>query len=716
MELSRNAQKILERRYLKKDQQGEGAESPEDLFRRVADNVAAADLLYDTDADITAVSDEFYAVMTALTFLPNSPTLMNAGRKLQQLSACFVLPVDDSMESIFQTVKDAAIIHKSGGGTGFSFSRLRPKGDIVHSTDGKSSGPVSFMSVIDAATDVITQGGKRRGANMGVLQVNHPDIIEFITCKEEEGTFHNFNISVAVTNRFMNALQNKEDFELINPRTGCCTTVLTAEEIFDTLVEHAWKSGEPGIIFIDRIHETQPTPALGFIESTNPCGEQPLLPYESCNLGSINLAKMVDTKRQPPVIDWDLLRKTTWTAVHFLDNVIDVNKFPLTRIEEITKKTRKIGLGVMGFADLLVQLHIPYDSEEGLKTAEKIMQFISKESKKASQALAESRGSFPAIDKSIYEPPMRNATTTTIAPTGTLSIIAGCSSGIEPLYALAYTRKAVGEELPVINSYLEEIAKKEGFYTQDIMREIAETGTIQNNALIPDSIQRLFKTALQIHYEWHIRVQAAFQKYTDNAVSKTINLPNHATRDDIKTAFLLAYRLGCKGITVYRDKSRREQVFTAGRKPRKRPQIVTGTTAKFTIGNCGNLYVTVNTDDKGICEIFVNIGGEGCPPLTEAVGRLISLALRSGIDVDAVIKQIKSIRCTGCISHDDTLVLSCPEAIARALETAVKGSAKFNPKSEPRPRFVVICPLCSAVMTATEGCFTCEQCGYTQCE
>lgn len=551
---------------------------------------------------------------------------------------------------------------------------------------------------------------------MGVLQVDHPDIIEFITCKEEEGTFHNFNISVAITDTFMKALQNNEDFELINPRTGHIAEVLKAEKIFDTLVEQAWKNGEPGIIFIDRVNETQPTPALGDIESTNPCGEQPLLPYESCNLGSINLAKMVDTSSHSLVVDWDTLRKTTWTAVHFLDNVIDVNKFPLAKIEEITKKTRKIGLGIMGFADLLVQLHIPYDSEEGLKTAEKIMQFIQQESKKASQALAEKRGSFPAIGKSIYNSPMRNATTTTIAPTGSLSIIAGCSSGIEPLYALAYTRKAVEEELPVINLYLEEIAKKEGFYSQHVMREIAETGTIQNNTFIPDTIQRIFKTALQIHYEWHIRVQAAFQNYTDNAVSKTINLPSNATREDIKNAFLLAYQVGCKGITVYRDKSRREQVFTAGRKPRKRPHMVTGITTKFKIGNCGNLYVTVNEDDKGICEIFVNIGGEGCPPLTEAVGRLISLALRSGIDVDAVIKQIKSIRCTGCISHEDTAVLSCPEAIARALETTVNRSAEFSPRSGLGPEPVVICPVCTTVMTRKEGWLMCGQCGYTQCE
>lgn len=716
MELSPNALRVLERRYLKRDEQGNPTETPEELFRRVADNVASADLLYDKNADTKAVSNEFYSVMTNLEFLPNSPTLMNAGRNLQQLSACFVLPIEDSMESIFQTVKDAAIIHKTGGGTGFSFSRLRPKGDTVHSTDGKASGPISFMSVIDAATEVITQGGKRRGANMGVLRVDHPDIMEFIVCKENEDKFRNFNISVAITDKFMIALKNDSNFKLINPRTNKSVKSVKAKEIFDKIVEQAWKNGEPGIIFIDKINETQPTPQQGEIESTNPCGEQPLLPYESCNLGSINLARMVKTKNGKNMIDWDKLKKTITAAVHFLDNVIDVNKFPFKKIEEITKGNRKIGLGVMGFSDLLIQLKIPYDSEEGVKTAETLMKFIEEESNKASQALAEKRGSFPNINQSIYKSPMRNATTTTIAPTGSLSIIANCSSGIEPVYALAYTRKAVDEELPVINPYLEEIAKKEGFYTKELMKDIAETGTVQKNETVPESIQKLFKTALEIDHEWHLKMQAAFQKYTDNAVSKTINLPNSATQEEVRNAFLLAYELGCKGITVYRDRSRLEQVFQAGKKPRKRPQIMHGTTTKFTIGNCGNLYVTVNEDDRGVCEVFVNIGGEGCPPLSEAVGRLISLALRSGIDINAVLKQIRDIKCIGCVSDENTVVLSCPAAIARALETQVKGSVKFNPKKGPRPRPLDICPLCSSIMRPVEGCRVCENCGYTQCE
>lgn len=716
MELSRNALRVLQRRYVKRDEKGNPAETPEQLFKRVADNVARADTLYDKNADTEAISDEFYTVMAALRFLPNSPTLMNAGRELQQLSACFVLPIDDSMESIFQAVKDAAIIHKTGGGTGFSFSRLRPKGDIVHSTDGEASGPISFMYVIEAATEVIKQGGKRRGANMGVLRVDHPDIMEFIRCKEEEGRFHNFNISVAVTEKFMKALKNEEDFALINPRNKKVTKVLKAEEIFDTIVEQAWKNGEPGIIFIDNMNEMQPTPAIGDIESTNPCGEQPLLPYESCNLGSLNVAKMIKSKKGETIIDWDILKKTIWTAVHFLDNVIDVNKFPLKKIEEITEGNRKIGLGVMGFADLLAQLRIQYDSEEGLKTAEELMHFIKEESKKASKTLAERRGSFPNIEQSVYESPMRNATTTTIAPTGSLSIIADCSSGIEPLYALAYTRKAVEEELLVINPYLKEIAEKEGFYSEKLMKEVAETGTVQNNERVPETIQRIFKTALEIPYEWHVKMQAAFQKYTDNAVSKTINLPNSATQGDIKNAFLIAHKLGCKGITVYRDGSRLKQILQRGKKPRERPQVMKGTTTKFKIGNCGNLYVTVNEDDKGICEVFVNIGGEGCPPLSESVGRLISLVLRSGIDINSVLKQIKGIRCIGCVSDESTIVLSCPEAITRAIETQVKGSAMFNPKTAPRPRPLDVCPVCSNVMSHTEGCLVCGNCGFNQCE
>lgn len=716
MELSENALKVLEKRYLARDEQGNIIETPEDLFRRVADNIAGADRLYDENANVKAISDEFYSIMTFLEFLPNSPTLMNAGRKLQQLSACFVIPIEDSMESIFQAVKDAALIHKSGGGTGFSFSRLRPQGDVVHSTNGTASGPVSFMSVIDASTSVITQGGKRRGANMGILRADHPDILAFIRCKDKEGSFTNFNISVAVTDEFMDAVKNDEDFRLINPRTGKVEKEEKACHIFDALVEQAWKNGEPGLIFIDRINERNPTPRLGAMESTNPCGEQPLLPHESCNLGSVNMAKMVKEEEGVKRINWERLGKIIQTAVHFLDNVIDVNTFPLEKIEEMTKKTRKIGLGIMGWADLLIQLNIPYDSFKAIETATQVMQFIQETSHKASQDLAIQRGSFPRIDTSVYEHPMRNATTTTVAPTGSLSIIADCSSGIEPLYALVYSRKAVDTELIVGNPTFMELARREGFYSEQLMEEIHYTGTVQDNPQVPHHVQRIARTALEIGYQWHIRMQAAFQKYTDNAVSKTINLPNSASQEDVRDAFFMAYESGCKGITIYRDGSRTEQAFSRGKKPRKRPQVMRGTTTKFKIGNCGNLYVTVNEDDQGVCEVFVNIGGEGCPPLSEAVGRLISLALRSGIKVDAVLKQIGDIKCTGCIADEATVVLSCPAAIARAIETQVKGISTYNPKKGTKPHFTDICPVCSGFMHHKEGCFSCEACGYTQCE
>ncbi|MBU7033446.1 MAG: vitamin B12-dependent ribonucleotide reductase [Theionarchaea archaeon] len=715
MELSENALKVLEKRYLARDEQGNIIETPEGLFRRVADNIASADRLYDENADVKSISDEFYAIMTSLEFLPNSPTLMNAGRKLQQLSACFVIPIEDSMESIFQAVKDAALIHKSGGGTGFSFSRLRPRGDVVHSTDGTASGPVSFMSVIDASTSVITQGGKRRGANMGILRVDHPDILEFIRCKEEEGSFTNFNISVAATDKFMDAVKHGETFRLINPRTGKVDHEVAASHIFDALVEQAWINGEPGLIFLDRINEHNPTPRLGLIESTNPCGEQPLLPYESCNLGSVNMARMMKEDTRGKKIDWERLGKIIHTAVHFLDNVIDVNQFPLEKIGDMTKMTRKIGLGIMGWADLLIQLGIPYDSQEAIETATQVMRFIQETSHAASQDLAVSRSSFPRLDVSVYEHPMRNATTTTIAPTGSLSIIANCSSGIEPLYSLVYSRKAVDTELIMVNPTFLELARNEEFYSEQLMEEIRDTGTVQDNPHVPKNVQRIARTALEIAFEWHIRMQAAFQDFTDNAVSKTINLPNSATEEDVRNAFFFAYESGCKGITIYRDGSRAEQAFSRGKKPRKRPQVMRGTTTKFKIGNCGNLYVTVNTDEKGVCEVFVNIGGEGCPPLSEAVGRLISLALRSGIEVDAVLKQIKDIKCTGCVVDQATVALSCPAAIAQAIETQVRGVPAYNPKKRTKPHFTDICPVCSGFMHHKEGCFSCESCGFTRC-
>ncbi len=564
LKLSVNAVSVLERRYLQKNEEGKVIETPRQMFERVAKTIAAADLLYNKATDVESVEEEFLRLMTSLEFIPNSPTLMNAGTRIGQLSACFVLPVGDSMQSIFDSLKYAALIHQTGGGTGFSFSRLRPKGDVVGSTKGIASGPVSFMRIYDTATDVIKQGGRRRGANMGILRVDHPDIIEFITAKSKEGFLTNFNISVALTDSFMKALEKDDEYELINPRTKMPVNKLKASNVFNLMATMAWATGDPGAIFIDRINEFNPTPQIGEIESTNPCGEQPLLPYESCNLGSINLSNMVKDD-----ILWDKLRYTIRASVHFLDNVIDVNKFPLPQTESITKANRKIGLGVMGFADMLIQLGIPYDSKEALTMAEKLMSFISKEAIQKSVELADERGSFPNFDGSLWQKrgykAIRNSTVTTIAPTGTISIIAGCSSGIEPIFAVSFVRNVLeGTKLLEVNPIFEEIAKKRGFYSADLMMEIAKKGSVQEIDGVPEDVKRLFVTALDIEPEWHVRMQAAFQKYTDNAVSKTINLPHDASVEDVRDAYLLAYKLGCKGITVYRYGSKREQVLYLG--------------------------------------------------------------------------------------------------------------------------------------------------------
>jgi len=565
LKLSVNAVSVLERRYLLKDEEGRVVETPAQMFRRVAKAIAAVDRRYDPEVDVKTVEEEFYNVMANLEFLPNSPTLMNAGTDIGQLSACFVIPVEDSMESIFDALKYMALVHKSGGGTGFSFSRLRPKGDLVKSTKGIASGPVSFMRVFDTATDVIKQGGRRRGANMGILRVDHPDIMEFITAKTREGFLSNFNLSVAVTDEFMKAVKNDEEYPLINPRTNMEVRRLKASDVFDLIVTMAWKTGDPGVVFIDRVNKANPTPLLGEVESTNPCGEQPLLPFESCNLGSINLAKMVEDGK----INFEKLRKTVKTAVHFLDNVIDANQYPLKQIEEKTLGNRKVGLGVMGFAEALIKLGIPYDSEQAVQVAERLMRFISNEARKASVELGLKRGSFPNFKGSVWEKKgykaMRNATVTTIAPTGTISIIAGTTSGIEPLFAVSFVRNVMeGTRLLEVNPLFEEVAKKEGFYSEELMMKIAKKGSVQGFTEIPEKVKRIFVTALDISPEWHVRIQAAFQKYTDNAVSKTINFPHDATVDQVRRAFLLAYELGCKGITVYRYGSKREQVLYIG--------------------------------------------------------------------------------------------------------------------------------------------------------
>jgi ribonucleoside-diphosphate reductase alpha chain len=575
IKLSYNSIKVLERRYLKKNEKGEIGETPRQMFHRIAENIAQADApYYKNKRKVAEAEHEFYDMMANLDFLPNSPTLMNAGRELQQLSACFVLPVEDSIESIFEALKDTALIHQSGGGTGFSFSRLRPKNDVVRSTGGVASGPISFMKVFDSATDVVKQGGRRRGANMGILKVDHPDILDFITAKERTDVLTNFNISVGITEEFMKAVEENRDYDLVNPHTGKPVKRLSARAVFELIVMMAWKNGEPGIIFLDRINKDNPTPKIGRIESTNPCGEQPLLPYEACNLGSINLSKMVKDGK----IDYFKLRKTVRTAVHFLDNVIDVSKFPIAKITNMVRKNRKIGLGVMGFADMLIKLRIPYNSEEALQAAEGVMKFTLDEGRKMSCELAKEKGVFPSFKDSVYAKTglkLRNATITTIAPTGTISIIANASSGIEPLFAVSYIRNIMDNtELVEVNPLFEEVARTEGFHSDELMRQIAKRGSIQGIDVIPENIRRIFVTSHDIAPDWHLRMQAVFQKYTDNAVSKTVNFPSDATPKDIEHVFMLAYKLGCKGVTVYRDKSREQQVLniesvnkTAAEKP-----------------------------------------------------------------------------------------------------------------------------------------------------
>jgi ribonucleoside-diphosphate reductase alpha chain len=740
LELTPNAMRVLEKRYLKKDLEGQVVETPEEMFRRVARFIASAEIAFDPQADVRTLEQQFLEMMTNLEFLPNSPTLMNAGRELGQLSACFVLPVDDAMESIFEAVKQTALIHKSGGGTGFSFSRLRPESDRVGSTGGIASGPVSFLRVFDTATDVIKQGGMRRGANMAILSVDHPDILRFISAKEKGNSFSNFNLSVAITEDFMQAVDEERNYDLINPHTKRAEGQLNAKEMFDKIVDMAWRTGDPGIVFIDRINRDNPTPRLGMIESTNPCGEQPLLPYESCNLGSINLSRMLRERDGRMEIDYDKLSKAIRLAIRFLDNTIEVNKFPTPEIEKMTRTTRKVGLGVMGFADALICLGIPYDSEKALEAAEDVMGFITKEAMAASAELARERGAFPAFEGSIYDvaegPKLRNAACTTIAPTGTLSIIAGCSSGIEPLFALSYVRTILeGERLLEVNPYFEEAARRDGFYDEDLMKELAAQGSARGMDRVPRWVQQLFVTAHDITPEWHVKTQAAFQKYTDNAVSKTVNFPHDATREDVANVYRLAYEMGCKGITIYRDRSKDSQVLSVSREdtavqegekkelepavrgPRKRPRITSGRTERVSTG-CGHIYVTVNKDEKGICEVFSTLGkAGGCASAQlEAICRLISLSLRSGVGVDAVAKHLRGIRCPSIAWEEGHAVLSCPDAIASVLEKETEETPD-RPVMEPTVvrNIAGQCPDCGNLLVYQEGCFLCRTCGYTKC-
>jgi ribonucleoside-diphosphate reductase alpha chain len=751
LNLTENARTVLKKRYLKKDDNGNPLETPEDMFNRVAENIAEADALYSKDASVLQTAEEFYNLMVSLDFMPNSPTLMNAGRELQQLSACFVLPVEDSIESIFDAVKYTALIHKSGGGTGFSFSNLRPKNDVVRSTKGISSGPVSFMRIFDAATETIIQGGTRRGANMGILSVHHPDIIEFINSKSEQTTLNNFNISVTVTDEFMDAVLTESEYDLTNPRTGEVKGRLNAREVFDLIAERAWQFGDPGIVFINEINRANPTPELGQIESTNPCGEQPLLPYEACNLGSINLKNMVINGE----IAWEKLTETVHTAVHFLDNVIDMSEFPLDQIKNLVHGNRKIGLGVMGFADMLIKLEIPYSSDDACAVGRKVMKTIKEEADIASGLLAEKRGVFPNWESSIYAKEgmnLRNATRTTIAPTGTISIITGCSSGIEPLFAVSFVRNVLNNtELPETNPLFIEAAVAGNFYSDDLVREIALNGSVKGIKEVPDKYQDIFVTAHDVAPLDHVKMQSVFQEYTDNAVSKTVNFPNSATIEDVKNVYIQAFNLKCKGITVYRDGSRDTQVLSTGKTkkekerhknaPRERPAVTRGITEKVITG-CGKLYVTINEDENGPCEIFARMGKAGgcAASQIDAQARLISMALRSNVDPDSVVKQLKGMRCPSpsLLPQQGGKVLSCSDALAKVLEHFLeefyKGTKKdaeeksnkkdfatheqldFDFQSNSKTKNIAgMCPECGSILEHESGCVICHYCGYSKC-
>ena len=816
---SENAVTVLKKRYLAKDEKGEIIETITELFKRVAKNISEADSNYGkSKTDIKITANNFFDEMSSLRFLPNSPTLMNAGRPLQQLSACFVLPIEDSMESIFETIKNTALIHQSGGGTGFSFSSLRPKNDTVHSTKGVSSGPVSFMQVFNSATEAIKQGGTRRGANMGILRIDHPDIIDFITSKKDTSKLNNFNISVAITEDFMKHALKNEDYPLINPRNNEIVKYLNAKKVFDLIVETAWSSGEPGIIFIDRINKLNPVPKAGKIEATNPCGEQPLVAYESCNLGSINIGKFIKENKiekdklnlkktlkrlenNPEgvisgyldFIDFEALKKTVHTAVHFLDNVIDKNNYPIEKIKQMTLSNRKIGLGIMGYADTLIKLGIPYDSGLALKIAESLMGFIDKESKIKSEELGIERGSFPNFKGSLWEKKglkaMRNGTTTTIAPTGTISIIGGASSGIEPLFALAYERHVLDKQTLIeIDKNLKGVLYAMGVYSAKLIDFIVKNGSL-GKTYAKDAaklltkeeyeyLSRIFITSHDITSKWHVMTQAAFQKFTDNAVSKTVNFPNSAKKEDIEEVYTLAYNLNLKGITVYRDGSR-EQVLTTsssagndkeskyicpacgssvsepvnikptvntpgketGRQiePRKRPDMIRGVTVKTTTG-CGPLYVTINYDENGNpFEIFNSIGKSGgcAQSQTESTGRMVSLALRSGIGAEEIISQLKGIRCNIPYGFGANTIYSCADAIGKALEKSLSeniitsdgnGDKPQNQEKTEKHEIAAnstraaqvqgrgACPSCGGSnLKHAEGCTVCLDCGYSDC-
>ncbi|MFC1863474.1 vitamin B12-dependent ribonucleotide reductase [Thermodesulfobacteriota bacterium] len=729
--LSDNALTVLRRRYLRKDNNCNVIESPEQMFRRVAHHIAEPEQKYGDAAHVEKVEDIFYKMMTEFRFLPNSPTLMNAGRRLGQLAACFVLPVEDSMDGIFDALKNAALIHKSGGGTGFSFSRLRPKASRVGTTGGVASGPISFMKIFNTATEQVKQGGTRRGANMGILRVDHPDIMDFIYSKKNHKELNNFNISVAVTDAFMEAVKKDSDYDLVDPRDEKKVGELNSTEVYNALIGQAWENGDPGVVFLDRMNRDNPTPSIGAIESTNPCGEQPLLPMEACNLGSINLAKYVVESEEGASIDYEGLKDLVHWSVRFLDDTIDMSRYPLPAIKKMVEGNRKIGLGVMGFADILYKLKIPYNSEQALETAEDIMSFIQHESHEASKYLAEERGVFPNFEKSIYNGRkdfrLRNATTTTIAPTGTLSIIAGCSSGIEPLFALSFVRRVMdNDELVEVNPYFEKIAKERGFYSEDLMDVIARKGTLDGIKEIPEDVKEVFVTAHDITPEWHVRMQSVFQKYTDNAVSKTVNLPRDTTMEDVRKVYDLTYELGCKGATIYRDGSKGNQVLSVNSESKTdittiadvkdRPETLEGFTTKMVTG-MGNLYVTVTEFNGEPFEVFATIGksGRSTTAKTEAIGRLVSLALRAGVKVDKIVDQLKGIGGEHPVFQKDGLVLSIPDAISRVFEKRYLQDGVNRKIKYENSLIGETCPECGQTISFEEGCMTCHFCGFSKC-
>jgi len=745
---SEPALRVLRERYLSREG-GEVTETPEEMCWRVARAIAAAEVRFGrSPAAAAEVAAAFYDMMVDGYFLPNSPTLMNAGKGNQlQYSACYVLPVGDSMEEIFDSVKAAAIIHQSGGGTGFAFSRLRPKNDFVRSTGGRASGPVSFLRVFNSATEAVKQGGTRRGANMGVLRVDHPDIVEFIECKLDGG-MTNFNISVAATDAFMDALARGADYDLVNPRTGLVAGRLSAREIFERIVRAAWRTGDPGLVFIDRINQSpaNPTPEVGLIEATNPCGEQPLLPFEACNLGSVNVAKFVRERGGQPEIHWDELERVARLAVRFLDDVIEVNPYPLPAIDVMVKANRRIGLGVMGWADLLFTLGIPYDSDQALDLAGRLMAFIEEKGHDQSAKLAEERGPFPNWSRSIYRSgrSLRNSTVTTIAPTGTISMIAGCSSGIEPVFALAFEHRVKGPDgervLPFVSETFERLGRQRGFYTEALMAEVARRGSLHGLAGVPDDARAVFKTAHEIDYTWHVRHQAAFQRHTDNGVSKTINLPREATTDDVANAYLLAWEEGCLGITVFRDGCKGSQVLTAGlreeaasdlevseRGVKPRPHSLVGRTYRMETP-IGTAFITVNDTESGDpFEVFVQVGKAGTDTMAvaEALGRLVSLVLRLPSPLSAerrleeVINQLSRIGGGQPTGFGAAKVLSLPDALARTLGEHIgqpRRDAASGALAAGLRRVGDLCKECGqATVIYEEGCKKCLSCGYNEC-